>query len=172
MGKGSRVNRWFAAAIAVAVALAIGCESGPPEAPPETPAPPLPPKEIVALWPRDMAEQVTRRPVFKWKLPPQVAGPSLVSLTLAEAGEGDRPVRDESGQKRVAFASGLHAESPEEINPWNPPPGCVLTGELRDEAQLRPNTWYRWSVRAVSDTGAVHRVFYFRTRSESAAPEP
>jgi len=134
------MNRWPAAAVLAAVALAIGCESGPPDVPPETPPTQA---EIVARQPRDMAEQVTRRPVFKWKLPPHVADPRLVSFTLAEAGDGDQPVQDEGREKRVAFASGLHAESPEGLHPWDPPAGSVLTGAVTDTDQLKANTWYR-----------------------------
>ena len=158
------------AVVLVAVALGSGCESGPAGAPPETPPPSQ--QEIIALQPHEMAEQVTRRPTFKWKLPPKVAGATLVSFALAEAGDGDRPVLDESDRKRVGFASGLHAESPDGINPWNPPPGCVLTGKVRDMTQLKADTWYCWSVRALSDTGAARAAFHFRTRSEPAAPAP
>jgi len=171
MGKGSRMNRRPATAVLAAVALAIGCDSGPSAAPPETP-PPATQADIIALQPRDMAEQVTRRPVFKWKLPPHVADPRLVSFTLAEAGDGDRPVQDEGREKRVAFASGLHTESPEGLHPWDPPAGAVLTGEVTDTDQLKANTWYRWSVRAFSNTGTARTAFHFRTRSESAVPGP
>ncbi|KPJ72452.1 MAG: hypothetical protein AMS14_07725 [Planctomycetes bacterium DG_20] len=164
------MNQWPLAVVLAAVALAIGCESGPSVAPPDTPPPGQ--QHIVALQPRDMAEQVTRRPAFTWKLPPKVADPTLVSFALAEAGDGDRPVQDETAHKRVAFASGLHVQSPEGLNPWEPPSGCVLTGEVTDTDQLKPNTWYHWSVRAVSDTDATRANFHFRTRSHSAVPEP
>jgi len=164
------MNRWPAAIALAAVALVMGCDSGPPEAPPETPPPTQ--ENIVALQPRDMAEQVTRRPTFSWKLPPKVASPALVSFTLAEAGDGDQPIRDQGGLKRVAFASGLHTKSPNGFDPWEPPPGCVVTGEVTDMKQLKANTWYRWSVRAMSDTGAAHANFYFRTRAEPATPVP
>jgi len=170
MGKGSRMNRWPATAVLAAVALAIGCDSGPSAAPPETP--PATQTEIIALQPRDMAEEVTRRPAFTWKLPPQVADPRLASFALAEAGDGDSPVQDEGREKRVAFASGLHAESPEALNPWDPPAGSVLTGAVTDTGQLKANTWYRWSVRAFSNTGTARAAFHFRTRSESAVPGP
>ncbi len=163
------MNRWPAAVVLAAAILVMGCDSGPPEAPPETPPPPTQ-RNIVALQPRDMAEQVTRRPTFSWKLPPKVASPALVSFTLAEA--GDRPIRDQGGLKRVAFASGLHTKSPNGLDPWKPPPGCVLTGDLTDMNQLKPNTWYRWSVRAASPSDATHADFYFRTRSDPATPAP
>lgn len=158
------MNRWPIAVVLAAAILVMGCDSGPPDTPP-----PLQ-KDIVALQPRDMAEQVTRRPTFSWKLPPKVASPALVSFTLAEAGDGDRPIQDESGWKRVAFASGLHTKSPNGIDPWKPPTGCVLTGEVTDMKQLKPNTWYRWSVRAASPSDATHADFYFRTRETSAVP--
>ena len=170
------MNRWPAAVVLAAAILVMGCDSGPPEAPPypgrmaETPPPTQ--ENIVALQPRDMAEQVTRRPTFSWKLPPKVASPALVSFTLAEAGDGDQPIRDQGGLKRVAFASGLHTKSPNGFDPWEPPPGCVVTGEVTDMKQLKANTWYRWSVRAASPSGATHAEFYFRTRSDPATPAP
>jgi hypothetical protein len=164
------MNRWPAAVVLAAAILVIGCDSGPPEALPETPPPTQ--ENIVALQPRDMAEQVTHRPTFSWKLPPKVASPALVSFTLAEAGNGDQPIRDQGGPKRVAFASGLHTKSPNGFDPWEPPPGCVLTGEVTDMKQLKANTWYRWSVRAASPSDATHADFYFRTRAESATPAP
>lgn len=164
------MNRWPAAVVLAAAILVMGCDSGPPEAPPETPPPTQ--ENIVALQPRDMAEQVTRRPTFSWKLPPKVASPALVSFTLAEAGDGDQPIRDQGGLKRVAFASGLHTKSPNGFDPWEPPPGCVVTGEVTDMKQLKANTWYRWSVRAASPSDATHADFYFRTRADPATPAP
>ena len=164
------MNRWPAAVVLAAAILVMGCDSGPPEALPETPPPTQ--ENIVALQPRDMAEQVTRRSTFSWKLPPKVASPALVSFTLAEAGDGDQPIRDQGGPKRVAFASGLHTKSPNGFDPWEPPPGCVLTGEVTDMKQLKANTWYRWSVRAASPSDATHADFYFRTRSDPATPAP
>ena len=164
------MNRWPAAVVLAAAALVMGCDSGPPEALPETPPPTQ--ENIIALQPRDAAEQVTRRPTFSWKLPPKVASPAIVSITLAEAGDGDQPIRDQGGLKRVAFASGLHTKSPNGFDPWEPPPGCVMTGEVTDMKQLKANTWYRWSVRAASPSDAIHADFYFRTRAESATPGP
>jgi hypothetical protein len=41
-----------------------------------------------------------------------------------------------------------------------------------DMTQLKADTWYCWSVRALSGTGTARRAFHFRTRSESAAPAP
>lgn len=163
------MNRCLAT-IVLAAAVAAGCRSEPSDEPAPASTPPVPEARIVAVSPTDGAQQVSRRPTFQWRLPPTVEGPRLVSFTLAEAGTGPAPVEDETRQKRLAFASGLHSSSPTGIDPWKPPAGCVLTGDLRDLDQLSPQTWHRWSVRAVSDTDSAQADFYFRTRADAAAP--
>ena len=163
------MNRCLAA-IVLAAAVASGCRSQPPDEPPDAGMPPVPESRIVAVSPADRALEASRRPTFEWRLPPTVEAPRLVSFTLAEAGNGPAPVEDEARQKRLAFASGLHSSSPTGIDPWDPPAGCVLTGDLTDLDQLSPQTWHRWSVRAVSDTDSAQADFYFRTRAHPATP--
>jgi hypothetical protein len=157
-------------AISLALVLAAGCQSGPPEGPP-TPEKAPEPADIQTVDPRDMAEQVTRRPVFQWKLPKRLAEPSLLSFTLSEAGDGNQPVKDEADLKRVAFASGLQTAGAAGLDPWKPPEGCVLTGPLTEMEQLKGATWYRWSVRALGQREVALSTFYFRTRTEDATPE-
>lgn len=158
-------------ALVLAIALAAGCASEPPAPTPPTPEkPPAEPTAIQALEPRDMAEQVTRRPAFQWKLPKRAAEPRLLSFTLAQAGTAAAPEKDEERQVRVAFASGLQTAGLDGIDPWKPPEGCVLTGLLTSMGQLDPGTWYRWSVRALGELEAAHATFYFRTRADDAVP--
>ncbi|MBE3069236.1 MAG: hypothetical protein IMZ66_03265 [Planctomycetes bacterium] len=155
-------------ALVLAIALAAGCAS---EAPPPAPEkPPAEPTAIQALEPRDMAEQVTRRSAFRWKLPRKAAEPRLLSFTLAQAGTAAAPEKDEERQTRVAFASGLQTAGQGGIDPWQPPEGCVLTGVLTSMEQLDAGTWYRWSVRALGEQQATHATFYFRTRADDAVP--
>jgi hypothetical protein len=57
-----------------------------------------------------------------------------------------------------------------QLDPFDPPAGCILTGDLADMKQLAPNTWYRWTVRAVGGNIGVEGTFHFRTRTEEATP--
>jgi len=164
----SRAILLLAAAGAAGAVLAAGCGNEPEG--PETAAP-LEPATIRAVGPAPMAREVSRRPVFRWKLPPHLAQPTLVTFVLAEAGAGDEPATDEAAHRRIATATGLADAGPESINLWDPPAGCVLTGEVEDMPQLAPDTWYRWTVRAVAPGEAGHADFYFRTRAEPAVPE-
>jgi hypothetical protein len=157
-------------AISLALVLAAGCQSGPPEEPPKPEKAPEP-ADIQAVDPRDMAEQVSRRPAFQWTLPKRVAAPRLLSFTLSEAGDGNQPLKDEADLKRVAFASGLQTAGTAGLDPWKPPEGCVLTGPLREMEQLKGATWYRWSVRALGPNEVALSTFHFRTRAEDAAPK-
>jgi len=170
----TRSRMILVSAVAGAV-LAAGCgdETGAPPSP-ETVAPP-PPQHIRAVEPAAMVRQVSRRPQFRWKLPPGMVQPTTVTFLLAEAGTGDQPDADlpdidAPGTPRIATATGLADTSPEAFDPWDPPPGAVVTGEIRDLTQLAPDTWYRWRVRAVALGAAGHADFYFRTRSEPAVP--
>ena len=163
----SRAIVLLAAAGVAGAILAAGCGDEP--AGTETAAPPEP-QTVRAVEPAPMARQVSRRPEFRWKLPKQLAQPTLVTFVLAEAGAGDEPATDEADQRRIATATGLADAGPESINLWATPAGCVLTGDIRDMPQLAPETWYRWTVRVVTPGGGGHADFYFRTRAESAVP--
>ena len=168
------MNRKGWTAVAAALVLAAGCVTEEPTPAPEpgqgTEAQHASPGGIVAVQPKPMAQRVSRRPSFKWKLPKRLDEARLVTFLLAEAGNGPDPVRDEAGQRRIATATGLDASSPEAMTPWSPPAGCVLTGEVRDMSQLAPETWYRWTVRAVGAGLGEHADFYFRTRDTPAVP--
>jgi len=169
-------RRSAAALLAAGAVLAAGCEAGPPAgAPPADPAEPPPPRVVVAVEPVHRAEGVGRRPRFRWKLPPALGSPDLVSLTLVEVGRAEDPEKPESAPRQVAFASGLHDTSPTALDPFDPPRGCVLTGELTDLKELRADTWYRWVVRAIAGTDSIEGTFLFRTQGDAgppAAPPP
>ncbi|MFO8012669.1 MAG: hypothetical protein R6X20_05105 [Phycisphaerae bacterium] len=147
---------------------AAGCADEEPVPPPEPKN--APSNRIVAVRPEPMMQRVSRRPAFKWKLPKRLERATLVSFLLAEAGTGDEPVTDEARERRIATVTGLDESSPEAMNLWDPPAGCVLTGEVRDMSQLAPETWYRWRVRAVAAGTGDHADFYFRTRDTPAVP--
>lgn len=155
--------------VAAALVLAAGCATEEPPSSPEGEA--GAPGAIHAVTPGNMSQRVSRRPRFQWNLPKRLSEPTLVTFLLAEAGTGAEPVTDEARERRIATATGLDASSPEALDLWDPPGGCVLTGEVRDMSQLAPETWYRWRVRAVASGTAAHADFYFRTRETSAVPE-
>ena len=167
--------RFVAIVLLGTAALAAGCKS--PAAPP-APKPAEPPaeKSIVAVEPRDGAHEVLLAPTFKWKLPSAVGTPRLVSFTLFALGPGAEPPRPSGQDKEIAFASGLHDVTPTAVDPFRPAPaGVVLTGELRDmkevDRRLKPETWYRWRVRALGENNAVVQAdFFFRTREASPTP--
>ena len=162
-------GRWC---IVVAVlVVAAGCKT-------EVPAPPkgdggeeAGPAHIRAVQPENRVQQVSRRPAFRWKLPKRLQEAAHVTFLLAEAGTGEEPVTDEAQQRRIATATGLDTAAAGAFDPWDPPGGCVLTGEVRDISQLASETWYRWTVRAVGAGAGEHADFYFRTRDTSAVPE-
>ncbi len=155
--------------------LAAGCVTEEPAPAPETEkgteAQNAPPGGIVAVQPRPMAQRVSRRPTFKWKLPKRLDEAAHVTFLLAEAGAGGEPVTDEAKQRRIATVTGLDESSPEAMNLWDPPAGSVLTGDVTGMSQLAPETWYRWRVRAVAAGTGDHADFYFRTRDTPAVPE-
>jgi len=154
--------------LAVVLVLAAGCAT---EEPPSSPQADEPaPGAIHAVTPGNMIQRVSRRPQFRWNLPKRLAEATHVTFLLAEAGTGEEPATDEAKQRRIATATGLDASSPEALDLWDPPGGCVLTGEVADMSQLAPETWYRWRVRAVTPGTAAHADFYFRTRETSAVP--
>jgi len=158
---------WFI----TAAVLAAGCEAG------DEPVVPTPPEEsgpatIRAVKPPNGVRRISRRPTFAWTLPKPLMEDARVTFILADAGTGAEPVTDEAGQRRIATVTGLDASSPEALDLWDPPGGCVLTGEVTDMRQLAPETWYRWRVRAVALRTAAHADFYFRTRDTSAVPVP
>jgi hypothetical protein len=166
--------RFVAIVLLGTAALAAGCK--PPPAPP-APKPAEPPaeKNIVAVEPRDGAHEVLLTPTFKWKLPAAVGTPRLVSFTLFELGQGAEPPKPRDKDKEIAFASGLHDVSPTALDPSHPPAGVVLTGELRDlkeaDRRLKPETWYRWRIRALGENNAVIQAdFFFRTGEAGPTP--
>jgi len=157
-------------ALAVMLVAAAGCAEEEPATPPSGgDAEEAATAHIRAVRPGNMSRRVGRRPRFRWKLPKRLQVATHVTFLLAEAGTGAEPVTEQSRQRRIATATGLSASSPEALNLWDPPAGCVLTGEVRDVSQLAPGTWYRWRVRALAPGTAEHADFYFRTREESAA---
>jgi len=154
-----------------ALALAAGCGSEPP-GPPAGPPEPVGSRSIQAIEPRDMAREVSRRPVFKWKLPAHLRAPRMVSFHLAAVGQAEDPHKAVAQEKPLAFASGLAPVSPTELDPFSPPSGAILTGDLRDMKQLKGDTWYHWRVRAIGNGDAAGADFFFRTRTEDAVPTP
>lgn len=161
--------RFAAILMAGALVLAAGCKSQP-APPPEGPPTPPPDTHITTIEPRNMAEELTLTPAFKWKLPSTVGSPQLVSFSLFELGQAAEPPKPTDEGKQIAFASGLHDVSPTALDPFHPPPGCVLTGGLTDMKQLKGNTWYRWHIRAMGSGPVVQADFYFRTRAGETTP--
>jgi hypothetical protein len=159
-----------AGALGLLVALAAGCDKNPADVPGGDRPDPQAGRRVVALEPRDMAQEVSRRPVFRWRLPAALVHPDMVSMTLTEVGPGDEPRRNGTDEKPVAFASGLHGSSPTGVDPFAPPADSVVTGEVHDLRQLKAQTWYHWTVRAIGMDTAASGDFYFRTRSEDAVP--
>jgi len=155
--------------LGAAVVLAAGCATEEPPSSPEGDE--AAPGAIRAVTPGNMSQRISRRPRFQWNLPKRLAEATHVTFLLAEAGTGAEPVTDEARERRIATVTGLDASSPEALDLWDPPGGCVLTGEVSDMSQLAPETWYRWRVRALAPGTAAHADFYFRTRETSAVPE-
>jgi hypothetical protein len=114
-----------------------------------------------------MALGVNLTPQFKWKLPPPLSAPTNLSFTLVEFGGGDTPPKaDDTQGKQIAFCSGLHDTSAQELDPFHPPPGSILTGEIRSMKGLKPGTWHRWTIRAISSDASNQASFLFRTTPE------
>jgi hypothetical protein len=156
-----------------AAALAAGCKS-PPAPPAPKPAEPPAEKNIVALEPRDGAHEVLLTPTFKWKLPAAVDTPRLVSFALFELGQSAEPPKPGDKDNEIAFASGLHDVSPTALDPFHPRAGVVLTGDLRDmkeaDRRLKPETWYRWRIRALGEDQRATADFFFRTGAAGPTP--
>jgi hypothetical protein len=165
--------RFVAIVLLGTAVLAAGCKS-PPAPPAPKPAEPPAEKNIVAVEPRDGAHEVLLTPTFRWKLPSAVGTPRLVSFTLFELGQGAEPPKPRDQDKEIAFASGLHDVSPTALDPSHPPAGVVLTGELRDlkeaDRRLKPETWYRWRIRALGENHGVTADFFFRTGAAGPTP--
>lgn len=94
--------------------------------------------------------------------------PQHLSLALVECGPGDAPpdTNDGAAGRQIAFCSGLHDTSPSELDPFNPPPGSILTGDITSMKALEPETWYQWTVRSIADGDSDQGVFLFKTRPQ------
>jgi len=149
---------------------AAGCATEEPAPPASEDAANTAPAPIRAVRPKPMKQRASRRPRFRWRLPKRLQKAVRVTFLLAEAGSGAEPVTDASRQRRIATATGLDPSGTEALDLWDPPAGCVLTGEVTDMPQLAPATWYRWRLRAIGPGTAEHADFYFRTRQTSAVP--
>jgi hypothetical protein len=176
----------LAAMIAGAVWAAGGCDSPPPvEKTGPTAAEHEAALRFQAVQPLNMAHEVSRRPVFAWKLPEAMQRPQFLTFKLFEVGptlpEGAKP--DENfeaspGETELAVVSGLASSGTTGLDLFAPPAGSITTGPLSDKknVQLKPNTWYHWKVHAVDSGSGRLGSFYFMTRSEPATvalpPEP
>jgi len=167
------------ALVIVAAVVAAGCKSDSGGATAPAGADPFADRRIQAVEPRDMTQEAARKPAFKWRLPTALRSPNIVTFKLFEIGlaEDPRPSRASGSSdkaadeaRQIALVTGLAGVSPTELDPFKPPSPAVLTGEILDMQQLAPNTWYYWRVRALSDLGSAEAGFYFRTRTDDAAP--
>jgi len=158
-----------------AVGVAAGCRSAPPEPSPEAVAEAEAAKHIRAVSPPDRAQEVGRRPAFKWILPSAMNRPERVTFKLFEIGQVDDLRKAQAEGKEVVLVTGLGDISPTELDLFNPPTGSNTTGDLWDRkmTQLKPQTWYRWMVRAIDGSRSTRADFYFRTGiEESVVPPP
>ena len=157
--------------LVLAAGLVAGCQNKPVEEPKPASAEPAA-SHIMALQPHDMMQDVAQRPVFRWRLPSSLGSPMLLSFKLMEVGRVEDPRNPGSEPRPVAYASGLHDTSPTSIDPFDPPEGSVVTGEVRNMKQLKPDTWYRWTVRAIGESETAESTFHFRTGNAGAAATP
>jgi len=148
-------------------ALAAGCERQPPASPEGDARLGEPrPDQVRAIQPHDGAVGVRLQPRFRWTLPEEVADPNVLSVVLFEVGpEGAEP-------KKIAIASGLSDVSKTELDLFDPPPGAIVTFEAPQIDRLKPDTWYRWEVRAFAEAAHARNDFVFRTRPADAADAP
>jgi len=153
-----------------ALALASGCRSNSDNAAATQTAKAETENRIQAVEPQDMFQEASRKPVFRWKLPPQLRSPNIVTFRLFEVGVAEDPRKAADQEKPIALVTGLAGTSPAEVDLFKPVSPAVLTGDIQDVKQLSPNAWYHWRVRALSDLGAAEANFYFRTRADDAAP--
>ncbi|HUS45568.1 MAG TPA: hypothetical protein VM219_06000 [Phycisphaerae bacterium] len=171
---GRRPTGWIGllTAVVVGASLAAGCGEEPePQALPRSNGDePSEPPRIIALRPLDGAQEASLHPTFRWQLPNEVAVPTSVSFILTEICGGPDSSEAEAGEKPIARASGLHNTSPRELDPWNPPPGVIMTGAVRQTEGLKPETWCRWTVRAISAHDQAAATFHFRTGKAKPAP--
>ena len=158
------------ALVIVAVAAASGCKSDSGGATAPAGGDPFADRKIQAVEPRDMTQEAARKPAFKWRLPPILRSPNIVTFKLFEIGLAEDPRKATEEARQIALVTGLAGVSPTELDPFKPPSPAVLTGEILDMQQLAPNTWYYWKVRALSDLGSAEADFFFRTRADDAAP--
>ncbi len=130
--------------------------------------PPAPPPHVKAVSPADMAANVSRRPTVKWALPSDFAA-TVVSVTIFEIGQGDDPRRLGGDGRELAFISGVSTDATNQLDLFAPPGSTVETGDLRRMAQLAPQTWYKWRVRALAGTDQfMEDDFYFKTGAAEA----
>jgi len=153
-----------------AVGVAAGCRSAPPEPSPEAAAEAEAAKHIRAVSPPDMAQEASRRPAFKWVLPSAMRHPEQVTFKLFEIGPMDDPRKAQAEGKEVVLVTGLGSISPTELDLFDLPTGSNTTGDLWDRkmTQLKPQTWYRWMVRAIDGSKSTRADFYFRTQIEES----
>ena len=152
--------------------LAAGCgeEPEPQTLPRSGDDEPSGPPRIIALRPLDGAQEASLRPTFRWQLPNEVAVPTSISFTLTEMSGGPDSSEAEAEEKPIARASGLHDTSPRELDPWDPPHGVIVTGAIHQMEELKPETRYRWTVRAISAHGQTTVTFHFRTGKAKFTP--
>jgi hypothetical protein len=158
-------------AIAVAaLAAASGCS--PDSDKPATPsaADAAAERKILAVEPPDMTQEASRRPAFRWRLPPSLRSPSTVTFKLFEVGRAEDPRKAAAQEKQVALGTSLAEANSTGFDPFKPQPPAVLTGDILDMKQLAPDTWYHWRIRIISDLAAADADFYFRTRTDDAVP--
>jgi len=156
------------------VGLMAGCRSAPPEPTPDAVAAAEAARHIRAVSPPDMAQNISRRPVFKWFLASTMTHPEQVTFKLFEIGQVDDPQKAEAQEQEVLLVTGLGSVSPTDLDLFNRPSGSIATGDLRDRkmTRLMPNTWYHWMIRAIDGTESTQASFYFRTGKEEAALLP
>ena len=160
-----RPTVWLWLAVAL---LAAGCQPAPNENPAKPAVQPDKEKEpdtLVAVSPADLAEGVTLTPAFKWKIPPRLGVPTNVSFTLMELGASDTPPKaGGAAAKQIGFCSGLSDTSPTALDLFHPPAGSILTGDVRSVKELKPGTWYAWTIRAIGEDRSQTGEFVFKTR--------
>jgi hypothetical protein len=158
------------APLVLSAALAAGCKSEPPPVPTgPTPAEVEAARHIQAVEPRDMAQEVSRRPILHWKIPAGLGNVQMMSFALYDLGKVEDPRKDGGEGNQIAFISGLMGGGMVTLDPFAPPGGSVTTGDIRQMRQLAPQVWYRWKVRAISGAQVEQAEFYFKTRIEEAA---
>ncbi len=164
------MNRRVIGLVLGLAALGAGCRPAPSDGPVKPPddEQAAKPEVTQALQPGPMAVGVPLNPTFRWKLPGHIGMPTNVSFILREIGPGDVPPETGGGKAgtQIAFCSGLHDTSPTAFDPFKPPAGAILTGEIRSMKALKPGTWYQWAVRVIGEDESDEGLFLFRTQAE------